>query len=317
MATTCSHKSKWWHSYSANIVKKYFTYNYHIIGHIISLNKGLMDNSWKFVLKKYSLNRYVVAKTCQQMKRTILVAAILMACSNPKVGIPNEVNNSQEPQSTDTTKETVNQVALADTLSATARSMERQGMVNIKSVDPTIEVSLMYSRPDNFTGQVLYKDLREGYLHPKAAQALAKAQKKLKELRPELNLIIFDATRPMSIQQVMWNVVKGTSKNIYVSNPANGGGMHNYGMAVDISICRENGDTIPMGALVDHMSSLSHIDHEDVLVRTKRMTEEARANRQLLREVMAVGGFMPLRTEWWHFNLCTRAEAKRNYKVIR
>ena len=140
---------------------------------------------------------------------------------------------------------------------------------------------------------------------------------RLKELHPELSLIIFDATRPMSIQQKMWNVVKGTSKNIYVSNPANGGGMHNYGMAVDISICRENGDTIPMGALVDHMSSLSHIDHEDVLVRTKRMTEEARANRQLLREVMAVGGFKPLRTEWWHFNLCTRAEAKRNYKVIR
>ena len=54
-----------------------------------------------------------------------------------------------------------------------------------------------------------------------------------------------------------------------------------------------------------------------MLVRTKRMTEEARANRQLLREVMAVGGFKPLRTEWWHFNLCTRAEAKRNYKVIR
>lgn len=38
---------------------------------------------------------------------------------------------------------------------STAQSMERQGMVNIKSVDPTIEVSLMYARKDNFTGQVL------------------------------------------------------------------------------------------------------------------------------------------------------------------
>ena len=244
------------------------------------------------------------------------IAALLIACSGngggraPKAALP--ADTPTQAGNTTLPRDTVTQP-----LSATALSMERQGMMNVQSVDPTIRVSLMYSRPDNFTGRVLYDDLREGYLHPKAAKALAMAQKRLKELRPELSLIIFDATRPMSIQQKMWNVVKGTPKNIYVSNPANGGGMHNYGMAVDISICRENGDTIPMGALVDHMSSLSHIDHEDVLVRTKRMTEEARANRQLLREVMAVGGFMPLRTEWWHFNLCTRAEAKRNYKVIR
>lgn len=39
----------------------------------------------------------------------------------------------------------------------------------------------------------------------------------------------------MSIQQKMWNVVKGTKNDIYVSNPAHGGGMHNYGMAVDIT----------------------------------------------------------------------------------
>ena len=244
------------------------------------------------------------------------IAALLIACSGngggsaPKAALPADTP-------TQAGHPTLPRDTVTQSLSATALSMERQGMVNVQSVDPTIRVSLMYSRPDNFTGRVLYDDLREGYLHPKAAKALAMAQKRLKELHPELSLIIFDATRPMSIQQKMWNVVKGTSKNIYVSNPANGGGMHNYGMAVDISICRENGDTIPMGALVDHMSSLSHIDHEDVLVRTKRMTEEARANRQLLREVMAVGGFKPLRTEWWHFNLCTRAEAKRNYKVIR
>lgn len=261
------------------------------------------------------------------MKRILLATIILIACTSPKADTPKVTKNAE----TDTTQ-TIASLAdsnsvkgltassngvQSDTLSATARSMESQGMVNIKTVDPTIEVSLMYSRPDNFTGQVLYKDLREGYLHPKAAEALAKAQKRLKELHPEYSLIIFDATRPMSIQQLMWNVVKGTPKNIYVSNPANGGGMHNYGMAVDISICRVGGDTIPMGAKVDHMGSLSHIDIENQLVASKRMSEEARANRQLLREVMAAGGFKPLRTEWWHFNLCTRAEAKKYYKVIR
>ena len=251
------------------------------------------------------------------MKILLFFAALLIACTGSSGEHAQRPVATMDADAVETGSPALPRDTVRQQLSATALSMERQGMVNIQSVDPTIRVSLMYSRPDNFTGRVLYDDLREGYLHPKAARALAMAQQRLKELHPDLSLIIFDATRPMSIQQKMWDVVKGTSKNIYVSNPARGGGMHNYGMAVDISICRENGDTIPMGALVDHMSNLSHIDHEDVLVRTKRMTAEARANRQLLREVMAVGGFKPLRTEWWHFNLCTREEAKRNYKVIR
>ena len=245
---------------------------------------------------------------------------LLMACSNPRaeraaLQVDGQEGFKATPETLDNQRKAVERDTVP--LSATARSMERQGMVNVQRIDPTIQVSLMYSRPDNFTGRVLYDDLREGYLHPKAAKALAMAQQRLKALRPDLSLIIFDATRPMSIQQKMWDVVKNTPKYFYVSNPARGGGMHNYGMAVDISICRENGDTIPMGAKVDHMSDLSHIDHEDVLVAKKRMTAEARANRQLLREVMAVGGFMPIRTEWWHFNLCSRAEAKRLYKVIK
>ena len=58
-------------------------------------------------------------------------------------------------------------------LSPTAQSMAKQGFVNVLDYDSTIHVSLMYSRPDNFTGRVLYSDLREAYLHPMAAKALA------------------------------------------------------------------------------------------------------------------------------------------------
>ena len=191
-------------------------------------------------------------------------------------------------------------------------------MTNIRKVEPSIQVSLMYARADNFCGKVLYQDLREGYLHPLAAQALAKAQRRLKQLHPELSLKVYDATRPMSIQQTMWDEVKNTPKYFYVSNPKNGGGLHNYGLAVDITLCRaETGDTLDMGTKVDHMSSLSHIDREDQLVQQKRISREAQKNRQLLREVMGYAGFKPLRTEWWHFNFRTRAEAKKYFKVIR
>ena len=46
------------------------------------------------------------------------------------------------------------------------------------------------------------------------------------------------------------------------------------------------------------------------------MSAEALSNRRLLRRVMAAGGYRVLRTEWWHFNLRSRAEARRRYAVI-
>ena len=117
--------------------------------------------------------------------------------------------------------------------------MARQGFVDVRSLDSTIQVSLMYARADNFTGKILYTDLHEAYLHPKAARALVRAQQILKEKHPGLSLKVYDAARPMHIQQKMWNAVAGTPKNIYVSNPRNGGGLHNYGMAVDLTLCDE------------------------------------------------------------------------------
>ena len=202
--------------------------------------------------------------------------------------------------------------------SATAKRMEQQGLVDILSVDSTIQVSLMYARPDNFTGKILYTDLREAYLHPKAAAALARAQQALRRLHPELSLKIYDATRPMSVQQKMWNTVAGTKQQNYVSNPRNGGGMHNYGLAVDITLCKAaTGDTLDMGTKVDFLGSYAHIDDEAGLVNRHIISKEAKRNRELLRKVMSEAGFKPLRTEWWHFNLVSRAEAKAHYKAVK
>ncbi len=194
--------------------------------------------------------------------------------------------------------------------SKTAQSMKAQGFVNVQEVDPTIKVDLMYTRADNFTGKVLYADLREAYLHPLAADALKKAQAELKRTHPKWSLVVYDAARPMSVQQKMWNMVKGTPKRIYVSNPANGGGLHNYGFAVDVSICNEHGDTIPMGTIIDHLGEEAHTDIEDFMVGKGIITQQAVENRRLLRRVMAAGGYKVLRTEWWHFNLKTRKQVK-------
>lgn len=201
--------------------------------------------------------------------------------------------------------------------SATARAMLAQGMADIHAADTSIRVSLMYARPDNFTGRTLYTDLREALARPECVRAAVKAQRALHRRNPHLHLIIYDATRPMRVQQQMWDVVKGTAQQNYVSNPARGGGMHNYGMALDLTLCDDRGDTLAMGTRIDHLGPEAHIDREDDLVARHKLTPRERANRRLLRTVMREAGFMPLRTEWWHFNLCTRATAKARYKPVR
>ena len=107
------------------------------------------------------------------------------------------------------------------------RSLEQRGLVDVSVAVPGVFVSLMYARPDNFVGRVLYTDLHRAYLLPETARALHRAQTALQRKYPDYALKVYDAARPMRIQQRMWNAVAGTSKNIYVSNPARGGGLHN------------------------------------------------------------------------------------------
>lgn len=190
-----------------------------------------------------------------------------------------------------------------------------EGFLRIQDLDNTIAADLMYAKSDNFVGEVMY-DFTEAYLHPKAAHAVVEANRLLSQAHPGWRLCIYDATRPMRVQQIMWDKVKGTPQQNYVSNPARGGGLHNYGLAVDVSIIDEKGDSIDMGTKVDALTPLSHTDREEELVRQGKISREAMENRRLLRRVMTEAGFKPLRSEWWHFNFTTRADARANYRVV-
>lgn len=197
-----------------------------------------------------------------------------------------------------------------------AKKMQAMGYLNLKTLDSTLVIDLMYARADNFTGVVLYEDLTEAYLYPTAARAVVKAQQALHKIHPDYNLKICDASRPMSVQKKMYDVVRGTPKNIYVSNPANGGGLHNYGLAVDVTIVDKNGKELDMGTKVDHLGKEAHINTEAAMVQAGTISAQAKKNRELLRQVMREAGYKPLQSEWWHFNFVTRAEAKAKYKVL-
>lgn len=206
--------------------------------------------------------------------------------------------------------------AYCQQLSQTAQKMQSLGWQNIETEIPDMPIDLKYTTADNFVGTVLYGDLKEAFLHPDAMRCLKKAQILLKAERPEYSLIVYDAGRPMSVQKKMWDKVKGTNKQKYVSNPARGGGLHNYGLAVDITIIDRNGIPLPMGTEFDHLGYEAGITNEQALVKRGKISKKELQNRLLLRNVMKKAGFRPLPSEWWHFNFCSRNHAKQHYKVM-
>lgn len=199
---------------------------------------------------------------------------------------------------------------------ATEQRLLSLGLVDVQNLDPTIQVHLVYATPDNFMGKVLYDDLHHAILLPIMAQKVAAAQQALHQECPDLDLLILDAARPLSVQYQMFHVVAGTPQNRYVANPKKGPGMHNYGAAVDVTLVDRDGNWLPMGSDFDHFGPESHIDNEAHLLATGKITQEEYDNRRLLRRVMRQQGLLPLTSEWWHFNLTTTAQARRTLRAI-
>ena len=190
------------------------------------------------------------------------------------------------------------------------------GLVDVAEVDSTIGVFMVYATPDNFLGHVLYPDIHHAFAIPAMAEKLAKAQQRLKSIRPDLSLLIYDAARPLSVQREMWESVKGTPNVSFVANPAKGRGMHNYGAAVDITLMDSAGEPLPMGSKHDYFGPEARIDHEDSLLANGLITSQELENRKLLRRVMTESGFITCISEWWHFNHIPSIRAKQELKII-
>ena len=148
------------------------------------------------------------------------------------------------------------------------------------------------------------------------AEKLVAANKQLKALRPTLNLIIYDAARPISIQKEMWDSVVGTPASGYVANPYKGNGLHNYGAAVDVAIIDCTGNPIPMGSEYDFFGAEARTDDEANLLKSGKITRRELDNRLLLRKIMLDNGLKKITSEWWHFNLMSADEARAKLKII-
>ncbi len=195
--------------------------------------------------------------------------------------------------------------------------MIKLGLVDVGQLSDQINVDLKYASEDNFLGQDVYMGLKRAYLQPEVAMMLVKASEYLSELRPGYSIVVFDAARPVEVQQKMWDMVDAPLKEKvkFLSNPRNGS-LHNFGAAVDVGIVDEMGEEIDMGATFDYMGELAWPVKEKELLEKGLLQPEHIKNRQLLRKVMYKAGFFNIQTEWWHFNAMRREVARAKYQII-
>jgi zinc D-Ala-D-Ala dipeptidase len=189
------------------------------------------------------------------------------------------------------------------------------GFCDVQEKDPSLRVELKYASEKNFMGANLYGDFTRGYLREEAAEKLAAANRRLKEIEPGLTILLADGLRPRHVQEKMWEVVRGTPMQNYVADPRTGS-MHNYGCAVDVTIIDAAGNRLDMGTPMDHFGILSEIRHEERFLREGKLTAEQVANRRLLRKVMVAAGFRPLPIEWWHFDAFEKDAVRKTYSIV-
>ncbi len=164
-------------------------------------------------------------------------------------------------------------------------------MVSINSKIPNAILDLKYAGTDNFMHERLYPVIHTTYLRQAALNALDSVQSELRA--KHLCIKIWDAYRPYSVTEKMWEPVKDDR---YAADPKFGSG-HNRGIAVDLTIVNlTTGKELDMGTGFDNFSDTAHHDF-------KFLSENILQNRTMLRTVMEKYGFKALETEWWHYYL--------------
>lgn len=245
-------------------------------------------------------------------KSTVAFLAFALACSSPKSDqetFSEQQRNAAGPIAGNTTPSGLPE--LEETLLA-------QGLVDIQVVDPNIRVELKYSTTDNFFGKDVYGDLVRCYLQPEVAQMVKNAQEDLKKQYPNLTLLIYDGVRPLRVQQILWDSLDkpDSVKPLYVSDPKIGG-LHNFGVAVDLSLYDvEKGAPLDMGTAFDFFGYPAYPDRELEMLAEGKINRAQVANREILRKVMIGAGFTGIGSEWWHFNAFSRKEAGEKFQLI-
>lgn len=172
----------------------------------------------------------------------------------------------------------------------------------------------------NYQGRSPYS-LRQGVV-----DALIEAQNFLQQSHRGWQIQIFDAYRPVEVQQFMVDYTFGVVirerglkletlssqerqkiwESVYQiwavpSHDRTTPPPHSTGAAVDITLVDAEGKTLDMGGEIDELSARSQPDY--YRDRISQAEQQYHDRRQLLNRIMIAAGFLRHPGEWWHFSL--------------
>ena len=179
---------------------------------------------------------------------------------------------------------------------------------------PYVNVGAPYGKKSPFY-------LREGVL-----KRLIEAQAKLQQQHSGWQLQVFDAYRPIAVQQYMVDYTlreAAQAKGLQLEKltesqreallalvyefwavPSADPAMpppHSTGGAIDLTLVDETGQPVEMGSPIDELSPRSYPNH--FAVSEDPRDRAFHQHRQWLRSVMLDAGFQQHPNEWWHFCL--------------
>jgi zinc D-Ala-D-Ala dipeptidase len=157
---------------------------------------------------------------------------------------------------------------------------------------------------------------------------LLQAQQRLQASQPHWRLAIFDAWRPVAVQQFMVEhtiAVECHARGLDpgVPSPARDAVVaevgrfwappsldaatpppHSTGAAVDLTLADAGGQPLPMGGAIDALGPISEPDYYAAWEQQQRGSPQAswHQRRKLLRQCLQEQGFAQHPNEWWHFS---------------
>lgn len=160
-----------------------------------------------------------------------------------------------------------------------------EDLVDVAYFIPDVILDIRYATTKNFTGERLYRH-PVAWLRNEPLKALSRVAEQLRLIG--CRLVIFDAYRPVAVQEKLRMVCNNENYVMEVSN-------HCRGITVDVTLMSADGQYLDMGTDYDDFSEKAHPDSENI-------SAAQQANRRLLGEIMEKHGFVQHLHEWWHFD---------------
>ena len=161
-------------------------------------------------------------------------------------------------------------------------------------------------------------------------EKLIQAQQYLSKINPQIQLALFDAWRPISVQKFMFNyTIEETCrlKGIDINDLSSKGDItdvieevgrfwakpssnpltpppHSTGSAIDLTLADMNGNQLDLGSEIDFVGAESYPDFykKDYSMMSCTKYKVFHIRRSLLLSVMEHAGFSQHPNEWWHFS---------------